>query len=168
VTQNLNAPKKGCGRSVTRHFLQERWQIFGFIKDHRNVFPIEKMCTVFKVNRSRFYTLLNNGLSDTFVENPTLTEITKVIHGNNKHTKPQGHSRINKIGCKGVPSKGCQVDEKGKNKKYCQEEIPCNNRFRAQVFGCRNKLNRQFKVDRIAATWVSDITYIKTRLRAGH
>jgi hypothetical protein len=55
------------------HFLQERWQIFGFIKDHRKLFPIEKMCTVFKASRSRFYTWLSKGLSNTFIENQTLT-----------------------------------------------------------------------------------------------
>lgn len=73
--------KKGC-----RHFLQERWQIFGFIKDHRKLFPIEKMCTVFKVSSSRFYTWLSNELSNIAIDNQALTEKIRIIHSKSKQT----------------------------------------------------------------------------------
>jgi putative transposase len=44
------------------------------------------MCLVFKVSRSRFYTWLNNGLSNTAIENQTLTEEIRIIHGKSKQT----------------------------------------------------------------------------------
>ena len=55
---------KGC-----RHLLQERWQIFGFIKDNRTGFTIGKMCKIFKVSRSGFYVWLKGDLSFRGKEN---------------------------------------------------------------------------------------------------
>ncbi|MFT7162317.1 MAG: hypothetical protein ACI9GZ_003507 [Bacteroidia bacterium] len=49
---------KGYLKKGSNHLLQERWKIFQFIKTNQLMFSIEKMCKVFKVSRSGYYSWL--------------------------------------------------------------------------------------------------------------
>jgi len=42
-----------------KHLFQGRQQIYGFIRDHRHEYAVEKMCRVFSIGRSGFYDWLN-------------------------------------------------------------------------------------------------------------
>lgn len=46
-----------------RHLFQRRREIFGFIKEHRKVFPVEKMCKVLAVSTSGFCYWLKHPIS---------------------------------------------------------------------------------------------------------
>jgi len=155
---------KGCRRSAARHFLQERWQIFGFIKNHRKLFPIEKMCLVFKVSRSRFYTWLNNGLSNTAIENQTLTEEIRIIHGKSKQTygSPRITYELVKLDIKVSGQRVARLMKKAQIRSIVKRKFRVTTDSEHKYPVVENILNRQFKVDRIATVWVLDITYIKT------
>lgn len=151
--------KKGC-----KHFLQERWQIFGFIKSHRKVFPIEKMCRVFKVSRSGFYTWLRNGLSNTAIENQAITEKIRVIHSKSKQTygSPRITHELIKLDIKVSRPRVARLMKKAKIRSIVKRKFRVTTDSEHKYPVVENKLNRQFKVDKIATAWVSDITYIKT------
>jgi hypothetical protein len=68
----LTALQGGFYRCHLSHLLQERQQIFRFIKDHTEIFPVEKMCSVFKVSRGGFYAWRNSIPSNRSLENQLL------------------------------------------------------------------------------------------------
>jgi putative transposase len=135
-----------------------------FIKNHRNVFPIEKMCTVFKVSRSRFYTWLSNELSSTAIENQILIEKIRVIHRKSKQTygSPRITQELYKLGVKVSRPRVARLMKKAKIRSNVKRKFRVTTDSEHKYPVVENKLDRQFKVDKIATAWVSDITYIRT------
>jgi putative transposase len=122
------------------------------------------MCRVFKVSRSRFYTWLSNGLSNTAIENQILIEKIKVIHGNSKQTygSPRVTQELYKLDVKVSRPRVARLMKKAKIKSIVKRKFRVTTDSEHKYPVVENKLNRQFKVDKIATAWVSDITYIKT------
>ncbi|WP_415866804.1 IS3 family transposase [Thalassobellus suaedae] len=58
------------------HF-QERWEIYGFIASYKHLYPIAKMCKVFKVSRSSFYRWYRAGPSKRALEHSLFTDLIK-------------------------------------------------------------------------------------------
>ncbi|WNH12567.1 IS3 family transposase [Thalassobellus suaedae] len=58
------------------HF-QERWEIYGFIASYKHLYPIERMCKVFKVSRSSFYRWYRAGPSKRALEHSLFTDLIK-------------------------------------------------------------------------------------------
>jgi hypothetical protein len=66
-------------------FLQERREIFGFIKENSLLFPIEKMCKVMKVSVSGYYYWLKHPISSrTVKEQALLVHIHKIYKDSKK------------------------------------------------------------------------------------
>lgn len=122
------------------------------------------MCTIFKVSRSRFYTWLSNGLSDKAIENQILTEKIKVIHKNSKQTygSPRVTRELYKLDVKVSRPRVARLMKKAKIRSIVKRKFRVTTDSEHKYPVVENKLNRQFKVDKIATAWVSDITYIKT------
>jgi putative transposase len=122
------------------------------------------MCTIFKVSRSRFYTWMNKGLSNTATENQILTEKIKVIHGNSKQTygSPRVTQELIKLDVKVSRPRVARLMKKAKIRSIVKRKFRVTTDSEHKYPVVENKLNRQFKVDKIATAWVSDITYIKT------
>lgn len=121
------------------------------------------MCLVFGVSRSRFYTWLNNGLSNIAVENQILTEKIRAIHGNSKQTygSPRITRELVKLDVKVSRPRVARLMKKAKIRSIVKRKFRVTTDSEHKYPIVENKLNRQFKVGEIAA-WVSDITYIKT------
>ena len=122
------------------------------------------MCLVFKVSRSRFYTWLNNGLSNTTIENQTLTEEIRIIHGKSKQTygSPRITYELVKLDIKVSRQRVARLMKKAQIRSIVKRKFRVTTDSEHKYPVVENILNRQFKVDRIATVWVSDITYIKT------
>ena len=122
------------------------------------------MCAVFKVSRSRFYTWLSNGLSDKSIENQTLIDKIIVIHGDSKQTygSPRVTQELYKLGVKVSRSRVARLMKKAKIRSIVKRKFRVTTDSEHTYPVVANKLNRQFKVEKIATAWVSDITYIKT------
>ena len=122
------------------------------------------MCTIFKVSRSRFYTWLSNGLSDTAIENQILTEKIRVIYGKSKQTygSPRVTQELYKLDVKVSRPRVARLMKKAKIRSIVKRKFRVTTDSEHKYPVVENKLNRQFKVDKIATAWVSDITYIKT------
>ena len=122
------------------------------------------MCTVFKVSRSRFYIWLSNEVSNTAIENQILTEKIRVIHGKSKQTygSPRITQELYKLDVKVSRPRVARLMRKAKIRSIVKRKFRITTDSEHKYPVAENKLNRQFKVDKIATAWVSDITYIKT------
>ncbi len=122
------------------------------------------MCKIFKVSRSRFYTWMNGALSNTVIENQILTEKIKVIHRNSKQTygSPRITQELIKSDVKVSRPRVARLMKKAKIRSIVKRKFRVTTDSEHKYPVVENKLNRQFKVGKIATAWVSDITYIKT------
>jgi putative transposase len=122
------------------------------------------MCSVFKVSRSRFYTWLSNELSNKAIEKQSITEKIRVIHKNSKQTygSPRVTQELFKLDVKVSRPRVARLMKKAKIKNIVKRKFRVTTDSEHKYPVVENKLNRQFKVDKIATAWVSDITYIKT------
>lgn len=122
------------------------------------------MCLVFKVSRSRFYTWLSNGLSKTAIENQILTDKIKVIHSKSKQTygSPRITRELIKLDVKVSRPRVARLMKKAKIRSIVKRKFRVTTDSEHKYPVVENKLNREFKVEKTATAWVSDITYIKT------
>ena len=135
------------------------------MKDHRDEFAVEKMCRVFKVGRSGFYSWLNRKPSKREQQREILSKEIHKLHAASKgrYGSPKitielrdrgfmvSRPRVARImranGIRSVISRKFKV---------CTTDS--NHGFRISP----NLLDRNFTPDRPAESWVSDITYIRT------
>src|SRR5690606_9274572 len=89
------------------HF-QERWEIYGFIASYKHLYPVEKMCSVFKVSRSSLYRWYTAGPSNRRFETSLFTDLIK--YDFDQRTKRYGSTRIaEKLRRKGDCISSCRV-----------------------------------------------------------
>ncbi|WP_232335713.1 IS3 family transposase [Mucilaginibacter arboris] len=152
--------KKGC-----RHLLQERWQIFGFIKNNRTGFTIGKMCKMFKVSRSGYYSWLCSNLSLRDNDNQNLTGHILKVHADSKGTygSPRIAMELNRQGIKVSRPRVARLMQKAKIQSIIKNKFIATTDSTHKFAIVENKLERNFKPGTTGAVWVSDITYIKTR-----
>ena len=107
---------------------------------------------------------MNRGLSNTDIENQMLTEKIKAIHGNSKQTygSPRVTQELIKLDVKVSRPRVARLMKKAKIRSIVKRKFRVTTDSEHKYPVVENKLNRQFKVDKIATAWVSDITYIKT------
>ncbi|WP_372758103.1 IS3 family transposase [Mariniflexile sp.] len=131
---------------------------------YRHLYPIEKMCKVFKVSRSSFYRWYTAGPSKRRLELSLFTDLIKKEFDHSK--KRYGSTRIaEKLKRKGYCISRCRVAKimrmnnwASKHKRKFKATTDSNHSYPV----CRNLLNRNFTPCRLNEAWVSDITYIQT------
>ena len=137
---------------------------FGFIKEHRTEFPVEKMCRVMKVSSSGFYSWLQRPLSLRAQYNAVLT---KEIHQVYKISKRSyGSPRISKE----LKMMGYRASQPLIAKLMRKEQLRSiiKRKFRVTTDSSHsypiveNKLKRNFTVEDYNRVWVSDLTYVQT------
>lgn len=122
------------------------------------------MCLVFKVSRSRFYTWMKDGLSITFIQNQIITEKIRIIHSKSKQTygSPRITKELTKLDVKVSRPRVARLIKKAKIRSIVKRKFRVTTDSEHKYPVVENRLNREFKVEKIATAWVSDITYIKT------
>ena len=77
-----------------QHLFQERREIFRFIKENREIFPVEKMCKVMKVSVSGYYYWLNHPVGSRMVkEQDLLVDINRIYDDSKKRGPDDAHAR---------------------------------------------------------------------------
>ena len=66
------------------HLFQERQQIFRFVNEYKEVFPVEKMCKVMKVSVSGYYYGLKNPISSRAIKEQELLGNIHKIYADRK------------------------------------------------------------------------------------
>jgi len=139
--------------------------IYGFMRDHRFIFPIERMAGVLQVSRSGYYAWMKRPPSRRNIENRRLdAQITAIYNANKRRygsvkitheLKKRGlnygrsrvASRMRKMGIKSIVRKKFKATT---DSKHAYPVAP-------------NQLKRNFSVAAPNQVWVSDITYLRTR-----
>lgn len=126
--------------------------------------PLEKMCKALGVSKSGFYKWRNRKPSNTAIQNHFILQQVKTIYQNSHATygSPRITTVLRKNGCLTSRPRVARIMKKAgikatKTKKF----IPTTDTNHPYPVA-PNLLNRNFKVDRLAQAWVSDITYVRT------
>jgi transposase InsO family protein len=135
-----------------------------FIKTHQNIFPVEKMCRVFKVSKSGYYKWLQQIPSKRKERNKLLHNEIEAIYRASKCR--YGSPRITKeLQMKGIAVSKVLV---AKIMKRHHLKSIINKSYKATTDSTHsypvveNILNRNFTTQQENVAWVSDITYIAT------
>tara|TARA_B110000114_G_C15028834_1_gene372087 strand:- start:94 stop:972 length:879 start_codon:yes stop_codon:yes gene_type:complete len=136
-----------------------------FIKNHQQVFPIEKMCKVLEVSSSSYYKWKTKPISNRALKMNLMKEKITVIYFSSKQRYGSPRITIELI------SLGYQISrvtvakymrELGLRSKLCKKfKVTTNSKHNYLVV--ENILNRAFTVTEPSKVWVSDITYIQTK-----
>ena len=107
---------------------------------------------------------MSSELSNAAIENQTLTEKIRVIHSKSKQTygSPRVTRELIKQDVKVSRPRVARLMKKAKIRSIVKRKFRVTTDSEHKYPVAENKLNRQFKVDKIGTAWVSDITYIKT------
>ena len=131
---------------------------------HRNLFPVEKMCSLFKVSRSGYYNWLSAKPSKRWTENQTLLVGIKDVFELSHRTygAPRIYKELLSLGIKASRPRVARIMHAAgiyakKPKKFV---VTTDSKHNYPV--APNLLNRDFKTLRSNKVWVSDITYIRT------
>lgn len=137
---------------------------FQFMKDRSREFPIEKMAEVFEVSINGYYSYIKRKPSLREKENTHLMDLIAKIYreGRSMYGSPRVHGKLNNLGIscsrKRVAKLMKQQGLAAKMRKSWKRTTKEGKREAAKNLVCQ-----EFRVSRPNHTWVSDITYIKTK-----
>jgi len=123
------------------------------------------MCEVFNVSKSSFYKWLNGGISERAANDKILKKEIKEIFDMSKQTygSPRVTEELKRRGRRVSKPKVAKIMKqlglKSKVKKKYKTTTDSNHQYPIAP----NIIKRNFKPERINQTWVSDITYIRTK-----
>jgi hypothetical protein len=128
-------------------------------------YPVEKMCKVFKVSRSRYYewrsylgSKRNNENRSILFEIRRIHEFSKASYGSPRITK-----ELNKLGYKVSRPRVARIMKQNGIRSVHAKKFKVTTNSNHDYPIMENLLNRNFVATEKASAWVSDITYVKTR-----
>jgi putative transposase len=137
---------------------------FQFIDDHRDEFPVTRMCKVLNVSRSGYYAWRTRPISTREMANQRLYVLIKAVY--DAYDGVYGSPRIYHELKDRVPCSENRIARLMRLHKLCAKQ---SKRFRTTTKRNRkhraapNVLQRDFKADRPNQKWLTDITYIPTQ-----
>lgn len=139
--------------------------IFDFIKNHRKIFPIEKMCKVLKVSQSGYYRWKIAVLSKRLQKKNVLKEKITVLYFESKqrYGSPRITMELNILGYKISRITVAKYMRELGLKSKLSKKFKITTDSKHNYLLVENVLNRQFLVSQPSKAWVSDITYIHTK-----
>lgn len=140
--------------------------IYEFMKKHDTQFEIKKMAKAFKVSRAGYYKSINRQESNRQRYNKELLVKIKSIHKKNRENygSPRIHFELKKLGEMCSRRKVANLMRSNKiqaksRKKWQVSDKACKDMTRIAP----NIVNQKFNAPAPNLTWVSDITYIRTK-----
>ncbi|MCK8826569.1 IS3 family transposase [Natroniella acetigena] len=152
-------------KKSSRHIPKETKMKYGFIREHRNEFPITRMCQVLGVSRSGYYSWLNRKPSKRKQENYKLKLRIAQIYSESRgsYGSPRIYKQLKKEGFK------CNKKRIERLMRVLGLKAIQKRKFRVTTDSNHNLpikenlLERKFDVTEKNKVWVSDITYISTK-----
>ena len=138
---------------------------YGFIREHRRVWPLSVLCSVLGVARSGFYAWRKRSVSRRRQRQEQLVEAMREIHGQ-RHKRSYGSPRMQRE----LVAQGHRVSENTVARLMRQSGLRATTarKFRHTTDSnhrlpvAPNVLDRQFEARGPNEKWVSDITYVWT------
>jgi len=139
---------------------------YQFIEDHRNTYPVQRMCAVLEVSSSGYYAWRDRAPSQRTQENRELAKHMQIIHDKARHTygSPRIHAKLLKQGfqvSRGRVQRLMKANgiEPRRRKRY--KKITTNSKHSYPV--AQNLLDQDFTAEAPNLKWVADISYIPTQ-----
>jgi transposase InsO family protein len=134
------------------------------MKANYSKFSIEKMCKVFKVSRSGYYSWIKHKPSKWDIENQKILEQIRQIHQESKqiYGSPKITEELRDRKVKVSRPRVARLMKKAQIKSKTVKKFKATTDSAHKYPIVENKLNRNFSVHSIGQVWVSDITYIWT------
>lgn len=138
---------------------------YGFMKEHKDGFNLERMSKVFEVSRSGYYAYENRKPSKRRLENEHLLLGIKMSHEQSRQT--YGSPRI----CQDLRANGETCSRKRVAKIMNQSNIRAKMQKRFKVttkanptaIPAPNLLHQDFSAEEFNQRWVADFTYVSTK-----
>ena len=139
--------------------------IFDFIKNHAEIFPIEKMCKVLKVSQSGYYRWKTAAISQRLQKKTVLKEKITAFYFESKqrYGSPRITMELNILGYKISRITVAKYMRELGLKSKLSKKFKVTTDSKHNYLLVENVLNRQFLVPQPSKAWVSDITYIHTK-----
>lgn len=137
---------------------------FEFMKEKSDEFSIEKMAKVFEVSITGYYSYIKRKPSSRETENKYLIDmVTKTYYeGRSMYGSPRIHGRLKKLGVLCSRKKVAKL-MKGQGLAAKMRKSWKKTTKQGKREAAKNLVCQEFKVKAPNHTWVSDITYIKTK-----
>ena len=138
---------------------------FQFIKDHRNEFPVTRMCKVLNVSPSSYYAWRKRSVSKREMANRELYKKITVVYNENHgvYGSPRVYRELKKQGVACSENRVARLMRlrglKAKQSKCYKVTTKCNKAHPVVP----NLLKQDFVADRPNQKWLTDITYIPTQ-----
>jgi len=134
------------------------------MKANYSKFSIEKMCKVFKVSRSGYYSWIKHKPSKWDIENQKILEQIRQIHQESKqiYGSPKITEELRDRKVKVSRPRVARLMKKAQIRSKTVKKFKVTTDSAHKYPIVENKLNRNFSVHSIGQVWVSDITYIWT------
>lgn len=132
---------------------------------NRNLFPVEKMCQVFKVSQSAYYCWKNGGSSIRKNQEKCLLERIEIIYAKSHKTygSPRIFSELKTEQISVSRSKVARIMKKHSIRSIHAKKFKVTTDSKHKHPVAENILDRNFHADNKGEKWVSDITYIQTK-----
>jgi putative transposase len=134
------------------------------MKIYSSIFPIEKMCKVFNLHRTSYYSWLKRKPSSRDLYNRDLSEEIRGIYRESKNTygSPRITIALHNSGIIISRRRVARLMREMKLRSIFRKKFVVSTDSKHNYPVAENKLNRDFTVDGQGIVWVSDITYIRT------
>lgn len=139
---------------------------FEFIENHRDAFPVSRLCNVLNVSRSGYYAWRTRPVSQREMANQQLVEQIKAVHADSKQT--YGSPRIyRQLQAQGVPCSENRVARLMRKHGIQARQVK---RYKVTTKANKahsvapNLLDGDFSASRPDETWLTDISFIPTRV----
>ncbi len=137
---------------------------YAFVHEHREDYPLERLCRVLEVSRSGYYAWRGRPKSERAKRDEALTETIKEVHAESRNT--YGSPRVHvELRARGV---GCSRKRVARLMRLSSLRARCKRKWRVTTNSrhtlpvAENVLERDFAVERPNEVWAADITYIPT------
>jgi len=152
-------------KNLEKAVFQERSMKYSFIKNHKYIFPIEKMCKVLEIGSSGYYKWKNKSISNrTLRKNEIKQRITDIYFASKqRYRSSRIATELNELGYKIsriILAK--YMRELGLRSKL-SKKFKVTTDSKRNYLVVENVLNRNFMVTIPSRVWVSDMTYIQTK-----
>jgi transposase InsO family protein len=139
--------------------------IFGFIKNHAKIFPIEKMCKVLNVSQSGYYRWKTAAISQRLQKKTVLKEKITALYFESKqrYGSPRITMELNVLQYKISRITVAKYRRELGLKSKLSKKFKITTDSKHNYLLVENVLNRQFLVSQPSKAWFLDITYIHTK-----
>ena len=137
---------------------------FQFIDDHRDEFPVSRMCKVLEVSRSGYYAWRGRPLSEREMANERLYEKIKGVYNESGGTygSPRIYEALKERGVACSENRVARL-MRSKGLRACQERtFKTTTKRNGADPVAPNLLKRDFAAQRPNEKWLADITYVAT------